>query len=604
MAFFCNFCNFIDERQSSVSLTNKDSEIRVGINRIYQLDKNESLNNYTKIFEKEKLNKSIDSRSSQDLYNEGNSIFEMRNPYICLFCGGESCKYENPSKDIKSDIDGLIANLYFDCVYASQRICTKLIKQNNLIEIFKKKNIKLIVNCQVNGEHPYCGPNNGLEKDSGFSYSPSIFISEGIKVLCKGFQDLTPPHTFDFMLDIVRKMAYIVKYKKGRVLVHCHAGNGRTGVVNVCFFIFYFNYNYQEALNEVRKLRKKGVEKPLQELYCQKFEQYIKDIKNLFPNQRRKLGDFIKNQHILDFNFDKNITIFPSIVISYYFENKNKKIKNANEIYKKIIKIDFIPDMIFKCIEKIAEIKILEKIRLKELYNSLNGKIEINDEGINEIKRIIQQLKQYNWEDFNKLNDMNIISEILFMWMNNNVIHCISPQKIEKIINELIVHFLPKNEIKQKGTISTNENIFNNLQTLFKQYINNIRYKIEMRKMVIIIKDNLNKIEYELIKYLSLFLQIIYPSNKSDENLNNENDDEFKRFLTKFNIFLLGYNLDIANSNPKISESIDLLHSKMLTFIFELFIFYFNDDEVTLPSEEEDIFFCYKNKVDFKNIEY
>jgi hypothetical protein len=81
MAFFCNFCNFIDERQSSVSLTNKDSEIRVGINRIYQLDKNESLNNYTKIFEKEKLNKSIDSRSSQDLYNEGNSIFEMRNPY-------------------------------------------------------------------------------------------------------------------------------------------------------------------------------------------------------------------------------------------------------------------------------------------------------------------------------------------------------------------------------------------------------------------------------------------------------------------------------------------------------------------------------------------
>ena len=191
-------------------------------------------------------------------------------------------------------------------------------------------------------------------------------------------------------------------------------------------------------------------------------------------------------------------------------------------------------------------------------------------------------MKQYNWEDFNKLNDINIISEILFIWMNNNVIHCISPQKIEKIINEFIVQFLPKNEIKQKGGESTNEIIFNNLQILCKRYINNIRYKTEMRKMLIIIKNNLNKIEYELIKYLSLFLQIIYPSNKSEENLNNENDlmNEFKRFVIKFNIFLLGYNLDIANSVPKISESIDLLQSKML------------------------IFFCYKNKVDLKNIEY
>ena len=59
------------------------------------------------------------SKCSQEKNSNEISIFDMKMPYICLFCGGEACKYENPSKEIKSDIDGLIANLYFDCIYAS-----------------------------------------------------------------------------------------------------------------------------------------------------------------------------------------------------------------------------------------------------------------------------------------------------------------------------------------------------------------------------------------------------------------------------------------------------------------------------------------------------
>ena len=605
MAFFCNFCTFIPENKTTISLISEESPEKLGNEK---QNKIVSRNNYIKLANKSKSYSKYSNKYSQEKDKNGNSIFDMKMPYICLFCGGEACKYENSSKEIKSDIDGLIANLYFDCIYASQRPCTKLIKKYDLIETFKQKNIKLIVNCQINGEHPYCGPNNGLEKDCGFSYSPSVFIAEGIEVLCKGFQDLTPPLTFNFMLDIVKRMAYVIKYKKGRVLVHCHAGNGRTGIVNVCFFIYYFNLSYNEALNEVRKLRKKGVEKPLQELYCKKFGEYIKDVKNLFPNKRKKIGNYIHNQNIMNYNFDKDKIIIPSIVISYYFKNYKKNIKNKNDIYKKIIDINFIPKLIFECTEKIIEQKIFNKINIKKLYDILNGKEEINEQQF-QIEQIISQLKNYNWDNFEKVKDINIISEILFIWLNNNVISCISPQKIEKIINDIINLFLVNKE-NLKSKEETNKN---NIKKLFERYINDYnKYKDEIKKILETIKVNLTKVEYEIIKYLSLFLQIIYPTNNyfDESNLQNKeigffNDmiNEYKRFLYKLSLFLLGYNLDKINSYPDyLSPSNELLHSKMLIFIFELFIFYYNDSNISEPYKEEDIFFIYKDTVDFKSI--
>jgi len=610
MAFFCNFCTFIPENKTTISLISEESPEKLGNEK---QNKIVTKNNYIKLTNKSKSYSKYSNKYSQEKDKNGNSIFDMKMPYICLFCGGEACKYENPSKEIKSDIDGLIANLYFDCIYASQRPCTKLIKKYDLIETFKQKNIKLIVNCQINGEHPYCGPNNGLEKDSGFSYSPSLFIAEGIEVLCKGFQDLTPPHTFNFMLDIVKRMAYVIKYKKGRVLVHCHAGNGRTGIVNVCFFIYYFNLSYSEALNEVRKLRKKGVEKPLQELYCQKFGEYIKDVKNLFPNKRKKIGDYIHNQNIMNYNFDRDKIIIPSIVISYYFKNNNKSIKNKNDIYKKIIDINFIPKLIFECIEKIIKQKIFNKINIQKLYNIINGKEDVNEEQF-QIEQIIAQLKNYNWDNFEKEKNINIISEILFIWLNNNVICCISPQKIEKTINDAINLYLVNTEnLKSKEETNKNENAGHNIKQLFERYINdNNKYKDEIKKILEMIKVNLTKVEYEIIKYLSLFLQIIYPTNNTFDESNLENKengfyndmfDEYKRFLYKLSLFLLGYNLDKINSYPDyLSPSNELLHSKMLIFIFELFIFYYNDSNISEPYKEEDIFFIYKDRVDFKSI--
>ena len=607
MSFFCNFCNFIPENQSTVALIKEETQEKLKKVSKSKLTKCNTLHNYSKLSNQQKSF----NKYSPEKDKNGNSIFNIKFPYICLFCGGESCKYENPSRDIESDLDGLIANLYFDCIYASQRPCTKLIKKYNLIELFKQKNIKLIVNCQINGEHPYCGPNNGLEKDFGFSYSPSVFISEGIEVFCRGFQDLTPPHTFSFMIDIVKRMAYIIKYKKARVLVHCHAGNGRTGIVNVCFFIYYFNLNYNDALKEVRKLRKKGVEKPQQELYCQKFEEFIKDTKNVFPNKRKTIGEFVQNQKIMDFNFDNGEKIVPSIVISYYFKYCKKNIRSNKNIYKNIIDFNFIPKIIFECIEKIVQHKIFNKIKIEELYDILNGLEDINESEFT-IGQIKEQLKQYNWEYFEKMKDINIINEILFTWLNDNVIYCISPKKIENIINEIINMFLlGKDREKYKNDVTDN-NLENKLQKLFERYISNIKFQDEIQKIIIFIKINLTKIEYQLIKYFSIFLQIIYPTNNIiyDSKKDNKEDNfpmnlinEYKRFIYKLSLFLLGYNLDKINSNQDSNSSlIELLHAKMLIFIFELFIFYHKEQNIQNLSNEEDIYFIYKNRVDFKSI--
>jgi hypothetical protein len=626
---FCNFCSFGEDKSSTLTLINKDSEIPVGKDRIYKLSHNEELNDYTQSFCHSESNEINPPNKLLEKYNLNNSIFEMKMPYICIFCGGESCKWEDPSIRKNSAIHGLLADLYYDCVYECQRPSTCLIKKYHLLEVFKKKRIKLIVNCQINGEHPYCGPNKGLEEDCGFSYSPSAFISEGIEVLCKGFKDLTPPDTLDFMLDVVRKMAYVVKYKKGRILVHCHAGNGRTGIVIVCFFMFYFNKTYQEALTELRKLRKKGVEKIPQEIYCQKFGEYIKVIKNFFPSKRQKIHVFLKNQKILDYDFDKSF--INSIVISYYLKDFN--ISNIKELSNKIVDINFIPKLIFECIEKIIEIKIFTNMSLKELYLILNGMNVLKENSLQAIKIIREELKVNNWDTFKIQNDIAIINELLFIWMNECVFNCIDPQKIEQIINDFILLImpsqnnstLPESKISNDKLNTIDNELLNKIQKLFEICIDNPKNQnMEiLNKMINITKLSLSKLEYETIKYISIFLQIIYPTNKFNidwtdlnNNINNNIDDsniyEFKRFLYRFSLFLLGYNLDKINSTPnKFLKSKELLHAKMLIFIFELFIFHKNDSLFNLNEftrnnevllENEDLFFKYKNSNELRSI--
>ena len=145
------------------------------------------------------------------------TLYELKDTFRCLFCGGIKCPCENYKLNPKSAIEGLNCDIINNEIYASQRPSNVLIEKYNLVKKFIQNNIGLIVNLQRPGEHPYCGP-NALDRLSGYSYSPSIFSSEGIKVKLSGWKDMDVPDSLYFMLDIIKEIYEMIKIKKKKFL--------------------------------------------------------------------------------------------------------------------------------------------------------------------------------------------------------------------------------------------------------------------------------------------------------------------------------------------------------------------------------------------------
>jgi protein tyrosine phosphatase domain-containing protein 1 len=131
------------------------------------------------------------------------------------------------------------------------------------------------VNVQRQGEHPYCGPNKGLEEISGFTYNPEAFTTEDIRVRLSGWKDMNVPNSIPFMLDIVKDMMSTIKFENRKVLVHCHAGYGRTGIVLACYLIFTSTKSAEEIVKDIRKVRNGCVQKSSQMEYCKTFKECI-----------------------------------------------------------------------------------------------------------------------------------------------------------------------------------------------------------------------------------------------------------------------------------------------------------------------------------------
>ena len=199
---------------------------------------------------------------------------EFKDKLRCFFCGGRGCKHENYKNNILNNnaIEGLHSNYITENIIASQRPCEILIDKYKLISKFKELNISLIVNLQREGEHPFCGPNAYHLTSAGYSYNPSVFSGDDIKIKLSGWKDMEVPSSMNFMLDIVKEMSIVTIDKKGKCLVHCHAGYGRTGVVIVCYLLFVSLDNSDVVIKKVRSKRKKCVETNSQVKYCKKFE--------------------------------------------------------------------------------------------------------------------------------------------------------------------------------------------------------------------------------------------------------------------------------------------------------------------------------------------
>ncbi|XP_072292010.1 protein tyrosine phosphatase domain-containing protein 1 [Eucyclogobius newberryi] len=177
---------------------------------------------------------------------------------LCLLaCGGVDCRYEGPEcwKAHQQAIRGLFSSWVTDDIIAMARPSNKLIERYNIIEQFKRLNIRSIINMQQPGEHSHCGP--PLDPSSGFTYSPQLFMDNDIYFYNFWMPDFGVSSLIS-IIDGVKVLAFALN--EGRVAVHCHAGLGRTGVLIACYLIYTLRISPSEAVHFVRVKRPRSIQ--------------------------------------------------------------------------------------------------------------------------------------------------------------------------------------------------------------------------------------------------------------------------------------------------------------------------------------------------------
>ena len=460
---------------------------------------------------------------NQTKTKKGNFIHEFKDKIRCFFCGGKNCKYENYLNNIKNNnaIIGLNSNYITDNLIASQRPSEILINKYNLVEQFKQHNIGLIINLEREGEHPFCGPNAYHLTPSGYSYNPSIFT--GNEIICRfyGWKDMSTPSSLSFMIEIVKDITIMIREEKKNVLVHCHDGNGRSGVVIACYLIFNsHDTNVWDIIKNVRKHRINAIYTRAQEKFCKKFYDYVSHIRTLFNDKtpKEKIETFLRSQ-------DEYLC------------------------GKEILDIGIVPILLKKCLRKILNISKKYNLNNVHIYQVIG---EYSDSNLSiELNKILCVLKESinnsNWNLFYKTENLHIIIALLFQWLTDYVLFLICPQRTEKLIQNS--HFIE-------------------IETYVNEKLGQIE---ELSKMI---KNDFYCYEYETIYNIAKFARHFLPTNSLEENC-------YKQMLDSFSLRLLGYKMvdvyqkEIFNNIKKIVTGLSTIIEFM---VISINLFKGNDD--------------------------
>ena len=491
------------------------------------LDKKEKI--FSQLKEENRENLNDENINKHEFYNITKSVknynmisneplFSLKETFICTFCGGKNCKHENFLNHKNPAIHGLNSDKIDDNIYASQRPSNSLIKKYDLISKFKELGIGLIVNLQLPGEHPYCGP-DPLD-ESGFSYSPSIFESEDIHVGLYGWKDLDVPNSLYHMLQVVKDMYNYIHYKNKKILVHCHAGYGRTGTTIACYKIFDECISAEAAKDEIRKVRAQCIQNSSQFNYCVNFQEFIRRLKaNFYLKEKRSIENFLKYQE------DLNIGKYKFISFKY---NKS------------------VPLFLLYIFDSIIDIK--NKINIDELslYTYLNSSLELKENDTELFNTIIKNINEYNWDILYSCEEPVILGQLLFDWLKNSVKFIFNNENVQKI-NENFNIF--------DKCLSTCENqtliIFSNFIKLIKDKEEN--EEIDIQKNIFI------------LNFCKCSLGYSTEENSLGENEKNNVDKLFK---------LINY---INKGNNKTNNILYGNKEKVLSNIYEQLKIYFDN---------------------------
>jgi hypothetical protein len=274
------------------------------------------------------------------------------------------------------------------------------------------------------------------------------------------------------MLNIVKLMYYYINNLNKKVFVHCHAGLGRTGTTIVCYKIFSEGVYYENAILEIRKIRKKSVQNKKQFMFCQRFYYYIMRLKEVFTEEKCDIDFFIQNQNNLNvgkYNFNHfEYNYFVPVILQYLVDCilnlKDKYINSVIDFYKNFNKV-------------------------------FSGKIRENNE---EFYIFINNINNGNYEILQKKNDIILIIELLYYWLKNCVNYCISFKSISSLSDD-----------------------FQNYKSCFKEYeLENILFFIDFFKNLKC--ENEEETNEKNLIMEKLFISLIGIDNNNNDNINNK----------------------------------------------------------------------------------
>lgn len=386
----------------------------------------------------------------------------------------------------------------------------------DLVHVFKDKNIGMIVNLQREGEHPYCGPNEKLEF-TGFSYIPEVFISEGISVMAYGWKDMDVPDSVSWVLKIVKDMCEMIYIHKKKVLVHCHAGYGRTGIVIACYMIYTTDKPVERVVGDIRAIRSKCIEKDEQYNYCVRFKEYIDRSKIIFGDMRLELEIYLKSQNEL------------------YYGKDNIKYRN-------------IPKLIPNVLERILDIN--EDKSYESLYEIFYSELDWSEEDEEIIVRLKQNINQDNWGILKEVKSVQILVTLLFDWFEDCLDFAIQETKINKIYDEETIDIMNNFLLNEKNNDKREDR---------KKISNRIKFYLKLS-------------EFEILITIAQFLSFISPV----EDHGNEVTSKYISMLDRICSLLLGYH---KNPNNAQRQNILKLRNILLLFEYEITNELDNDEE-------------------------